>query len=67
MNEDKTLNHCRYLVQYHIIWCPKFRFTVLRGDVKTTLKDILHTISERYQYEIIEQEVMPDHSSVPLC
>ena len=61
MSEYKTLNHCRYWVQYHIIWCPKFRFTVLRGDVQTPLKEILQTISERYQYEIIEQEVMPDH------
>jgi len=61
MNEYKTLNHCRYLAQYHIIWCPKFRFNVLRGDVQTKLKEILQTISERYQYEIIEQEVMPDH------
>ena len=61
MSEYKTLNHCRYLAQYHIIWCPKFRFTVLRGDVQTKLKEILQTISERYQYEIIEQEVMPDH------
>ena len=61
MSEYKTLNHCRYLAQYHVIWCPKFRFTVLRGDVQTKLKDILQTISEQYQYEIIEQEVMPDH------
>jgi len=61
MSEYKTLNHCRYLVQYHIIWCPKFRFHVLRNDVQRHLKEILRTISGRYHYEIIEQEVMPDH------
>lgn len=37
---------------------------MLRGAVQSTLKEILQTISERYQYEIIEQEVMPDH--IPL-
>ncbi len=64
MNEYKTGNHGRYLAQYHIIWCPKFRFNVLHGDVQTKLQDILQTISDRYQYELIEQEVMPDHIHV---
>lgn len=53
--------HCRYLVQYHIIWCPKFRFPVLKDDVGDTLKQILADICERYGYIIKALEVMPDH------
>jgi hypothetical protein len=26
MSEYHTLNHCKFLIQYHIIWCPKFRY-----------------------------------------
>lgn len=33
-----SASHCKYLIQYHIIWCPKFRFSVLQGKVDTTLK-----------------------------
>ena len=56
-----SASHCKYLVQYHIIWCPKFRFSVLNGNVENTLKQILHNICDRYSYVIKALEVMPDH------
>lgn len=60
-NRYNKLKHCAYLVQYHIIWCPKFRYKVLNEEIKTYLKDILFSIAERYEFEILELEVMPDH------
>ena len=60
MSEYKTTSHCKYLCQYHLIWCPKFRFNVLE-NVECNLKQIFQDIAEKYQYEIIEMEVMPDH------
>lgn len=54
------MNHCKFLVQYHIIWCPKFRYSVLNGNVESELKSILHSIAERYEYVIKELEMMPD-------
>ena len=35
-----SASHAKYLIQYHIIWCPKFRFSVLTGDIETKLKEI---------------------------
>ncbi len=61
MNKYKSLNHCKYLVQYHLVWCPKFRYNVLKGNVEEALKRILAEICTRYEYEILELEVMPDH------
>lgn len=61
MNEYKSLSHCKYLVQYHLVWCPKFRYNVLKGNVEEALKRILAEICTRYEYEILELEVMPDH------
>ena len=61
MNEYKSLNRCKYLVQYHLIWCPKFRFNVLKDGIELSLKEILLSISRRYSFEIIQMEVMPDH------
>lgn len=56
-----TAAHCKYNLQYHIIWCPKFRFSALDGPVADVLKDILVSICETYHYEIKALEVTPDH------
>ena len=63
MSEEQyhSASHCKYLIQYHIIWCPKFRFSVLQGNVDTTLKQILQKICDDYGYQIKALEVMPDH------
>lgn len=53
--------HCRYLTQYHIIWCPKFRYSVLGDEAGGRLKEILADICSRYSYSIKALEVMPDH------
>ena len=55
-----SASHCKYLVQYHIIWCPKFRFDVLEGDVEAELKSILESICMKYGYAIKALEVMSD-------
>lgn len=62
MNDQyHSASHCKYLVQYHIIWCPKFRFSVLKGDVEFKLKEILQQICDKYSYGIKALEIMPDH------
>ena len=63
MGEEKyhSALHCKYLTQYHIIWCPKFRFLVLKGNVDNSLKQILQKICNNYNYHIKALEVMPDH------
>lgn len=59
--EYKSLSHCKYLMQYHIIWCPKYRFNILVNEIEKTLKAVLEVICEHYDYEMIELETMPDH------
>lgn len=56
-----SASHCKYLVQYHIIWCPKFRYSILGNGVDVTLKKILNNICATYGYYIKALEVMPDH------
>ena len=60
-NKYKSLNHCRYLIQFHIIWCAKYRYPVLNPQRQKKLKDILINIANTYDYEIKEMEIMPDH------
>lgn len=63
MSEEQyhSASHCKYLTQYHIIWCPKFRFSVLQNDAEDTLKTIIATICNQYGYTIKALEVMSDH------
>jgi putative transposase len=56
-----TGSHVVYLCQYHLVWCPKFRFKVLKDAVEAELKKVFQDIAKEYDYEIIEMEVMPDH------
>ena len=59
MSEEQyhSTSHCKYLIQYHIIWCPKFRFSVLEGNVGGAIKEILYKICDDYNYHIKALEV----------
>lgn len=48
-------------INYHIIWCPKYRRSVLVDDVETRLKELLPTIANESGCCIESMEVMPDH------
>ena len=63
MSEEQyhSASHCKYLIQYHIIWCPKFRFSVLQGNVDAALRQILQKICDDYNYHVKALEIMPDH------
>lgn len=48
-------------INYHIIWCPKYRRKVLVDGVDTRLKEVLAQIAEESGCTIDTMEVMPDH------
>lgn len=50
-----------YSCQYHVIFSPKFRRKVLSNPIQERLKEIFLEVSEEFDFEIIEQEIMEDH------
>lgn len=50
-----------YSCKYHVIWCPKYRRSVLIDGVDDRLKEIIQEVTNEYKCEILELEVMPDH------
>ena len=48
-------------INYHIIWCPKYRRKVLVDGVDARLKEVLVQIAEESGCTIETIEVMPDH------
>ena len=50
-----------YSLQYHIVWCTKYRKPVMNGIYAQSCKEMLYKIAEDYKFTIMELEVMPDH------
>jgi putative transposase len=55
-----TSNKAVYNVNYHLIWCPKYRRKVLTGSVEKRLKQLLHEKALDIGVTIDTLEVMPD-------
>ncbi|MFW6002022.1 MAG: IS200/IS605 family transposase [archaeon] len=47
--------------KYHVIFCPKYRRSVLTKNIQKDLIDILHNVCEKNNNFIIEIEVLEDH------
>jgi putative transposase len=50
-----------FLLNYHIVWCPKYRKKVLVGKIRNELIQHLNDKCELMGWEVIALEVMPDH------
>ena len=57
----KSNHNVVYSCKYHIVWCPKYRRKVLIDSVAVRLKEIISSMSQEFQVELIVLEVMPDH------
>ena len=50
-----------YSLQYHIVWCTKYRKPILKDGIDNDIKEILSDLSQEYNFTIIAMEVMPDY------
>ena len=57
----KSNNNVIYSCKYYVIWCPKYRRSVLANGIDTRLEEIIHTVCNELIAEILQLEVMPDH------
>ena len=48
-------------LQYHIVWCTKYRHPVLTGAVEVETKTILAQTCTEYDWTLRAIEVMPEH------
>ena len=61
VKEYKTVSHLTYSCQYHVVFCPKYRRSVLVNPIDVRLKELFLQIAEQYRFSIMEMEIMPDH------
>jgi putative transposase len=49
------------IVNYHIVFCPKYRRGLLVGKIKMRLEKIIRDVALENDWEVIAKEIMPDH------
>jgi putative transposase len=54
---SQTIWHC----QYYIIWVPKYRFRILKGNVAREVENCIREFPEQQGCEVIELNVQIDH------
>ncbi len=61
MAKRKKLAHVVYQCSYHIVWCPKYRFRIMKGGVGKYIEETIRSICEWKSIEIMELNVREDH------
>lgn len=61
LKDYRSNRHVVYSSKYHVVWCPKYRRSVLGGAVAKRLEQILKTSCKEMHVEVIALEIMPDH------
>jgi putative transposase len=57
----RTKETCVFLINYHIIWCPKRRRKVLVDRVKMRLEELIRETAPSLECELLALEILPDH------
>ena len=50
-----------YSIQYHIVWCVKYRYKLLYGQIDQDLQNLIRKIAEDKGITIMEMESDKDH------
>jgi len=61
MADKKKASSAVYSINYHFVWCTKYRRKVLVDAIANSTSVILQTICDTKGWEILELYVMDDH------
>ena len=57
----RRTSHAVYDTKYHLVWAPKYRKWILRGDLRATVEELFREIALHHEVEIETMEVSEDH------
>ncbi len=61
MRDINKLSHVVWECKYHLVWCPKYRFRILKGEVGRSVREIIKQLCEWKNVKILEGNVQVDH------
>jgi putative transposase len=61
MGKYKKLSHVIYKCEYHIVWVPKYRLRILKGEIKDLVANDIRMLCEWKGCEVEELNIQEDH------
>jgi putative transposase len=61
MAKWKKIAHVVYQCSYHIVWCPKYRYRIMKGRVGQFIEEAIKALCEWKAVDILELNVLEDH------
>lgn len=65
MREWQSQSHVKWYCRYHVVIVPKYRRKSMFGAIRRDVGQILRELCRRFEIEVVEGHVMPDH--VHMC
>ena len=59
--DNKSISHTRWKCQYHIVFIPKYWKKVLYGKLRDDVREIISTLCQYKNVEIVAGAVCIDH------
>jgi putative transposase len=53
--------HCKYNLNYHLVWIPKTRMQVLVRPLSDEVEATIRRVCKRNEWTLLALQVMPDH------
>ena len=60
----KRTSHAIYDTKYHMVWAPKYRKWILRGDIRDRVEEVFTEVLLNHEFEIDTLEVAKEHVHV---
>ena len=58
----KRLAHSLYECKYHVVFCPKYRYKILKNDIEEYLREQIYRLcSQKDGVEVHELNIQEDH------
>jgi len=57
----RKTRHGVYNINYHFVWIPKYRRSILNGQIKADLDGLIKHYARENEVEILSLSIQPDH------
>jgi putative transposase len=58
----QKLSHSMYECKYHVVFCPKYRYRIFKGELAEYSKQAIYSlVKQKDMVEVLELNVQPDH------
>ena len=57
----RKTRHSVYNINYHFVWIPKYRRSILNGQIKADLEGLIKSYALKNEVEILSLSIQQDH------